>query len=296
LRYDDVALFSPNIVRTQNSVSEDMEAMRPSLAPSMLKIVAHNINRGNADLRLFEVAHVFEIDKNDTDRNGEQSGALVKGYIEKEMLCFAVTGKREPRRWAQSNGDADFYDAKGAAESLLQRLHLLEKTKFIPYTPNALRLEFSGAEGNAAAGQFAGMIYVAPKEILMHYDIRQPVFWAELDMAILKTWSSFERTYKEPAIYPAVWRDLAFFVPKSAHSRDLIEEMRKTNALIDSIDVFDVYEGGTENGKASGKRSVAFSLKLVSYERTLTEQDIGSLLTNVIERVESKFGAELRQA
>ncbi len=292
LKYEDVAPFSTNIVRTLNSVSEDMEAMRPALAPSMLKIIAHNINRGNADLRLFEVAHVFETDPT----CGEEKSTLVRGYVEKEMLGLAVTGRREPRRWAQSHEMSDFYDVKGAVEALLQRLHLLEKTKFIPYTPNALRVEFFDAERNAAAtGQVAGMIYAATRETLTRYDIRQPVFWAELDMSILKVWSRFERVFKEPAIYPAVWRDLAFFVPTSVHSRDLIEAMRTIDSLIETVEVFDVYDG-KETGSATPKRSVAFSLKLVSYERTLTEQDISSLLANVIKAVESNFGAELRQA
>jgi phenylalanyl-tRNA synthetase beta chain len=293
LSLSEAQVFSERVVRTLNPISEDMAALRPSLMPSLLKVVAHNHNLSNFDLRLFEVARVFELASPDEP-------TLVSGYREREMLGIAITGRRAPRSWAHANQPADFFDLKGAVEELLDGLHLLEKSKFIPYTHNKLHLEIDATRNTSLGRIFAGVLQIVPKEWLMRYDIDKPVFLAELDVEVLRNFAEFDYEYHAPAKFPAVTRDLAFYVPIDVASADMVDEIIQVHPSIEQVQVFDVYEpvssAGRSTSAVASRRSLAFSLRLVSHERTFTEDEISALLTKVIERIQSKYGAELRQA
>lgn len=308
LPLDEVKEFIENPIRTLNPVSEEMDALRPSLLPSFLKVVAHNLNRGNKDMRLFEIGHTFEPDEN---------GTYIKGYGEHNRLGVLITGKRHPTQWNMSREDADFFDLKGVVEMLLKRLRCFDKSKFVAYTHNRLRLEIqavshveetlktssNGARSDASKS-IAGTLEIVPKHILRRYEIEQPVFYAEFDMSVLRQATRLSIRYQEPAKFPAVLRDLAFFVPTHVKASDMMEEMLKADKMIQSVTIFDVYEPKRELKKdlskeepaGKAKRSIAFSLKLVSYERTMTDEEIARITASVAEQISSKFGAELRQA
>ena len=59
---------------------------------------------------------------------------------------------------------------------------------------------------------------------------------------------------------------------------------------LENITLFDVYEGNQIEG---GKKSVAFSLKLRSKDKTLTDDDADSAMKKAIKAIE-KLGATLR--
>ncbi|NTV45442.1 MAG: phenylalanine--tRNA ligase subunit beta, partial [Chlorobiales bacterium] len=290
LKQSEVEPFSERIVRTLNPISEEMEALRPSLVPSLLKVISRNLNLGNADQRLFEIGHTFEL-------AGEGKGESVPGYAEREVLCFALTGSREPKGWNQGKSDVDFYDLKGTVEALLHKLRILEKSKFIVYNPSCLQLEITRVAGHGTIqNNIAGRLWIVSQELLARFDIAQPVFIAELELAKLKAFSEFERTYQEPAKFPVVHRDLAFLISKDVYAQDIVEEILRSDKLIEQVDIFDIFEGNAKDATFSSKRSIAFSLSLVSRERTLTDKEIHALSDKVIERIKTKFGAELRQA
>lgn len=289
------------LVETLNPISEEMQAMRPSLLPSLLKTVARNLNLGNRDLQLFEVGSVFE--KSDT-------GTWVSGYREREMLGIVLTGRREPAGWNRKAEASDFFDLKGVVEMLLRSLGLLDKTKFIRYTPNALQVQVSsgGISREPVSSDLSpasiGSISSVPQDLLSRFDIDQAVSIAELDVEMLKKSARFERLYQAPSRYPVVRRDLAFVVEKETMSIEMVAEIEATDALIQRVEIFDVYEGENK-GKAGNednhtdnttgkKRSLAFALRLSSKTETLTDEAVSAVVTKVVERMRSRFGAELR--
>ncbi|MFN3562013.1 MAG: phenylalanine--tRNA ligase subunit beta [Chloroherpetonaceae bacterium] len=300
LPLDEVKEFIENPIRTLNPVSEEMDALRPSLLPSFLKVVAHNLNRGNKDMRLFEIGHTFAPDEN---------SAYIEGFGEYHRLGILMTGKRYPTSWAMPKDETDFFDLKGVVELLLKRLRCFDKSKFVAYTHNRLHLEIqavsrdevvsklssNGARSDASEC-IAGTLEIVPKNILRRYEIQQPVFYAEFDVNVLKRAVNSTIRYQEPAKFPAVLRDLAFFVPTHVRASDMTDEMLRVDKTIQSVTIFDVYEPKAALQTGEARRSIAFSLKLVSYERTMTDEEIARITTSVAERISSKFGAELRQA
>ena len=66
---------------------------------------------------------------------------------------------------------------------------------------------------------------------------------------------------------------------------------KKAGKLLLDINVFDVYEG---NNIDKSMRSIAYSLIFGSNDRTLTEEEVNSVLESIIENLESK-GIEIRK-
>ena len=55
--------------------------------------------------------------------------------------------------------------------------------------------------------------------------------------------------------------------------------------------LFDIYRG---ERIGEGKKSVAFSLEILSKEKTLTDEEVNELIQKVVKYVEQKFEAKLR--
>jgi phenylalanyl-tRNA synthetase beta chain len=96
-------LTTHGLLKLQNPLNADQQALRHSLVPGLLANLRTNVSRHQYDVRLFEIGRVFAADG-------------------KESLCLALaaTGCREPRSWEAGIRDAklDYYDVKGAVEEL----------------------------------------------------------------------------------------------------------------------------------------------------------------------------------
>src|SRR5262245_21792441 len=88
-----------------NPLSEEQSAMRTSLAPGMLDMLAWNLNRGTADVRLFEAGHVFEMEE-------ERS-------TERKVLCLGATGNAAEPGVHGPGRAYTFFDLKGDLETVL---------------------------------------------------------------------------------------------------------------------------------------------------------------------------------
>lgn len=91
------------MLRLQNPLSADQQALRSALVPGLLANLRTNVSRHQFDVRLFEIGCVFAA-------NGKES----------LHLALAVTGRRKPHSWETAVREAklDYYDVKGALEEL----------------------------------------------------------------------------------------------------------------------------------------------------------------------------------
>jgi phenylalanyl-tRNA synthetase beta chain len=82
-----------------NPLSHDLSAMRQSLLFSGLEAVSYNINRKNADLKLFEF--------------GKSYHKMPTGYDENKHLTLFVSGNRQNEMWTNPQKPSDFFLFKG---------------------------------------------------------------------------------------------------------------------------------------------------------------------------------------
>ena len=99
--------------------------------------------------------------------------------------------------------------------------------------------------------------------------------------------------FQELSRYPSIRRDLAIVVDLEVTAAELETDVRKSaGALLKEMVIFDVYQG---KGIETGRKSVAFGLILQDSSRTLTDDDVEVVVSRVIESLNKKFGAALRE-
>jgi len=98
--------------------------------------------------------------------------------------------------------------------------------------------------------------------------------------------------YKEISKFPAVQRDLAFWVDdvvSFAEIRSLVKQA--AGSLLQDLTVFDVYHAKDEQ---KGKKSIALGLNLQDTSRTLTDAEVDAAMATVIEQLKHRLNAQLR--
>ena len=87
-------------------------------------------------------------------------------------------------------------------------------------------------------------------------------------------------------------RDFAFVVDKDVKAQELMNVISSVDKnLISNIKIFDVYEG--EN-ISENKKSIAISVTIQSFDKTLNDSDLENINNLIIKTVENKTGAKIR--
>ncbi|MEI6757455.1 MAG: phenylalanine--tRNA ligase subunit beta [Chlorobium sp.] len=288
MKRKEAELLSDRLVAVLNPISEGLEVLRPSLVPGFLKVIGHNIRRGNKDLKLFEVARSFR-----SVPAAERSGvSLLEGYSEQEYLVMAMTGLRFPRIWNQPQEKTDFYDLMGAVEMLLEKLNLLDKSAVNIYNEKTVGIDVQLAEKGKTRSLRVGVVQQVDADLLKEFDIGQDVYIAEIDAAVLECCFNPDVTYEPPSRFPVVQRDLSLVLPSNVTVKSLVELVRSSDSLIRDVTVFDLFERTAQDG---GERSVALSLEISDHTGTLQDERISDILSKVGSNAESKLGAVIRQ-
>jgi phenylalanyl-tRNA synthetase beta chain len=97
---------------------------------------------------------------------------------------------------------------------------------------------------------------------------------------------------KEISKYPPIRRDIAIIVSNHINMQSILACMYAEKiSIISEISLFDIYRG---KGVGEDKKSLAFRILLQDTEKTLTDQDADFVVTSLINILERKFGAKLR--
>jgi phenylalanyl-tRNA synthetase beta chain len=258
-----------------NSLSAELNCLRPSLVETALEVVAHNLNHRNLNLRLFEFGKIYS-------RTGDQS------YLESDRLCVVLTGEKQETGWRQQAQAADFYTLKGAIDALISGLGLTAKTSEIMLEKFAACVEWT--VGKQSVG-YGGMVSSA---LLSKMGIKQPVLFAELNWAAL-TEQFQKRTVKIQEIprFPAVQRDLALVVPRSLKWEAIAHTVQKIRIqTLQDIKLFDIFESD-KLGK--DKKSMAVNFTFQDKEKTLTDKEIEGWMNAILSTLEKELSVTIRK-
>jgi phenylalanyl-tRNA synthetase beta chain len=261
-----------------NPLGKEMSTMRTSLIPGLLKTATRNQSYGNTDLRLFEIGHVFE----------ESSAPQLVGNIAEEArVCLLLSGNNLPRHWKSPSQQINLYDLKGEISDLLDTCGL-DSWRYIYYsTSDTLADNPIFVEINGATAGFLGRV---KEEICKKFGFEHEAFVAELKLPALESHKG--KKYAALPRFPKVRRDVAFTLDTAVTAERVEQCMRESGGgLLQDVVLFDVYQG--ENLPV-GKKSLAFTLLLMSREKTLTDAEIDSEVQRIVRRVQQEFGAELR--
>ncbi|KIA86808.1 phenylalanine--tRNA ligase subunit beta [Flavobacterium sp. AED] len=266
-------LNSEHNVTMLNPLSNDLATMRQSLLFSGLEAISYNINRKNADLKLFEF--------------GKSYHNFPSGYEEHKHLTLFLSGNRNQENWASAQKPSDFFLFKGYVNGILSRLGI-QKTQNLPVTSDV----FSEGIAIGFGQDILVELGVVKKSILKHFGIKQEVFFADFNWALILKLISTKIKYTEIPKYPEVRRDLALLIDQNVTYDSIYNIARQTEkSLLKDINLFDVYEG---SNLPEGKKSYALSFTIQDNSKTLTDAQIDKIMSKLQNNFETELGASLR--
>jgi phenylalanyl-tRNA synthetase beta chain len=257
---------SDSLVKMINSLSANLDTMRPSMLETGLEAIAYNLNRKNNQLKFFEFGKIYT-------RHQEQ-------FIETEQLAIYLTGQYRPTYYTEKAKPADMFMLRGIVESLFPTVKLsfesAENGLFILYRNNMI-----------------GKLLKVDAVKLKSFDIKQDVWYAELNWQVLKTAiDNHKQVFSEIPRFPTMLRDLALVVDKSVSYQSIEIAIKQAKSkLLQTTQLFDVFE----NEKlGQGKVSYAINFSFYHPERTLIDIEVEAEMKAIITSLEMKVGASIR--
>ena len=262
----------------ENPIAADLDCMRPSILPNLIKAAARNAQRGFPDAALFEIGPVYV-----GDGPGDQRTAIT-----------ALVAPKAQRRWDGVTEDA-LFALKGDLYALLDELG----------APTAsLQVNQSATSPWWRPGRSA-RLQLGPKQVMAEFGELHPSVLKTLDASgpmlgfelILDALPEPKRkaTKTRPAIELAALmplsRDFAFVVDDAVNAGDLVKAVAGVDkALIADARVFDLYRG---QGVPEGSKSLAVEVRLQPRDKTLTDAEIEAVSSKIVAAAQ-KLGAVLR--
>lgn len=256
-------------VKVLDPMSEDRNTLRYSLIPSLVSIFKYNKARNYKDICIYEIGKSFY----------KKDGI----YHEEERLAVLMTGIYQ---LGLKKEVVDFYVIKGILEELLESLGYKNRYSIVG-TTDIHELHPGQSAKIMVNNTEIGVIGKVHPSIM-----KESVFVLELNLDLLFSFRVKKMQYKEISKYPSVLKDLAFVVKKNITAEEIHAVIKKAGGkLLKKIEVFDVYEG--EN-VGSDEKSIAFSLTFEDPTRTLNDEEVMAIFNQIIEAVEKKLSAQVR--
>jgi phenylalanyl-tRNA synthetase beta chain len=264
------------IVASDPLIREE-SVLRASLRPGLLRAVAFNRDRRTADVRLFEIGHVWP-------------GG---GSVPTEHASSAVpgTGLPDEREVVGAIVAGAGADATGAVQ-LLRRLAAGLRVPISLSAGSTPGLHPTRTASVVAGGAAIGWVGEIDPSVVSAWGLDGRVGWFEVELPALLTARQPAERARPVSRFPSSDLDLAFAVASGEPAGAVEATLRQAGGeLLESVVLFDVYRGP---GLTEGTRSLAYRLRFVAQDHTLTDGELGELRANCIAAVEARHPAKLR--
>lgn len=268
-------------VKIINPLVADQSQMRQSMLPGLVRSVAYNLDHGVPNVALYEIGRVFYGHENKSQPD------------EPSFVAGVMAGKRADDAWNQKFGEYDFFDAKGAVESLLDALRLT-KVRFKVAEPEQYPwLQPGRAAEVLSQGEVIGWVGNIHPANLQKVGVDVPIVAFELSVEHLLRLAKKELPYVDVPTLPGVTHDLAIVVDEDVTYEQLVQRITSAGGkLLADVRLFDVYRDRVRVGE--GKKSMAFSLTYRAADRTLTSEEVEKAHEKLVNKVLRATGGEVR--
>jgi len=269
-----ISIFNKDLVLLENPNSVVMNSMRVNLAYGMLSTIATNYNNLGKDisLKLFEIGKVFsQVDKK---------------FKEEYVYCFALTGETDKNSYDEKQRHFDYADIKGELEMLLSKMNIENYEIIYYYEDNSI---FEIKKNDKVIGRIYNFdAFSLSKDI----GIENDVYIVEIFADIVFELSIKKLEYSDLSKYPSVKRDIAVIGDSNIKFQEIYDLIKSSGGkLLNKIELFDIYKG---DKIGTGKKSLAFSLEFLSYDKTLTDEEISKQINKIVKNLEQKLNLQLR--
>jgi phenylalanyl-tRNA synthetase beta chain len=276
------ALFRPEGVtpaRLSNPLSEEANVLRSTGTVTMATALEWNLNHGQRNVRLFEIASHYRLD-------GDKP-------VETRVLSLGATGQAREKGLYDSARDLVFADLKGDLDAIGELVGHFHWQQGGPSWLNPARVgTISILENLKIPLGFAGQLARRVREQLK---IRQEAFLAEVELNYFYTvfrLAKDSRRYEPLPRFPAVERDFSLLLADGTKFSDVTKTIQSLGIdEIHSIEATDLFRG---KNVPAGKYSLLVRVTFQSREATLTDAQISDFSGRIVAALEKQLGAQLR--
>ena len=285
--YTDLTSYpAAHSVKIINGLSSDLNVMRQTLLFGGLENINRNVNRRNGDLKFYEFGNCYYF-----HAENKKEDETLAAYSEDYHLGLWLTGNKRTQSWTAADEKASIYELKAYIENIFRRLGFnLRKLVVGEYADDLLSEALTVYSTTGRKLAVYGIVHPKIRKVT---DIDQEVYFADLNWnAILAELGAHKVQYTELSKFPEVKRDLALLLDKHITFAEIEKIAFETERkLLKKVNLFDVYEG---KNLEAGKKSYAVSFLLQDESKTLTDNQIESIMKKLQSNFESKLGAKLR--
>ncbi len=261
-----------------NPLSSQHSVMRQSLIGSLLDVVSTNVRHGIEDVAVFEIGKGYGV---------SDDGSTHEWW----RLGLALTGAAEAPAWNRAARPYDLDDGKGALDLIAASLGFPGPT-WAPLDDDPV-LHPGRSATVEAGGALAGRIGEVHPLVLDALELRASrVIVAEVAIAGLSGGEPVVPRASAPPRYPAVERDLAVVVAGMTSADEVHQAIiRSAGPLLTGLALFDIYRGRPLD---DDQKSLAFRLTFQSADRTLTEDEIETVVAGITRGLATDVAGRIR--
>ena len=275
-------------VKVLNPVSEECTMLRQNLAVSLLNCMKYNYDNGQKNFWAYEIGKTY-LAENPAD-------VKTSGVKESQILAGIITGETENSKW-QVKSQPDFYTAKGMIENLFEEFGVTKRIKLVPLEESSLAQSNTILHPYRSAAVcvlgkqlttigYAGQIHPVLRDKLK---LKQEAFLFSINLdELISIIKETTPRYKHLPQFPEVKRDLAFVIGENVSCEDIQKVIKSSvqQNIFRGSEVFDVYQG--ENIE-NGYKSLAFRIKMLDENSTLTDDVIEKNMQSVREKLQKTY-------
>ena len=268
--------------KISNPLAEDAAVLRTSGAVNMLHALEWNLNRGQRNLRLFEIGRAYSLRENQP--------------VETPILTLGLTGHAREKNIYDASRAAGVEDLKGDLEVLGDlfggfEMHPGGQSWLQPARAAGIGCPASGLSTDVGvAGQIA-------RRVAEKFKLRQDVFFAEFSLDPLYqafTGTRAARRYQPLPRFPAVERDFSLLLDDGVTFGLVAGAVRGLAiAELAGVEALDLFRGGNV---PAGKHSLLVRVTFQSHQTTLTDAQISDFSARIVAALSAQLGATLRTA
>jgi phenylalanyl-tRNA synthetase beta chain len=277
-----------------NPLAEDAATLRTSGLVNLLRTLEWNLNRGQRNLKFFEIGRTYEL------RDGQP--------VESPVLTLGASGLARTKGLYEAAREFTFADLKGDLDALGEVLggfawsagapawlHPARSANISVGAPLGAPPEGAASSAPAHARKAFGFAGQLARRIAEQFKLRQEVFVAELLLEPLYAAHRASRAaqrYAPIPRFPAVERDFSLILADGTTFEQVAGAIRALRIPeVARVEAGDLFRGGQI---PAGKYSLLVRVLFQSHEATLTEAQLTDFTARIVSALESSLGATLR--
>ncbi len=273
-----------------NSLSEELNVMRPSMIESGLDIIAYHIHRQQKDLQLFEYGKTYHTHIKDT----------VSYYVEKEHFTLFFTGNQAIHWQQKDHTNGGIAKIKQVLFTMMNLLGIdQQQIQFKHHTSESSILLIYVNESHVGE---MGIVSSSACEL---FDIKQTVWFVDICYDWMSAYTKADPiphlfSFVQDAIcfqpipkFPMVYRDLSIIIKKTITFGEIEQFIKQLKVpFLQSFDLFDRFEHEKIN---KDQISLSFHFSFQDMLKTLTDVEIDTSMKQIMEAFEQTFACEIRK-